>query len=63
MQGQYAGRPVTATVETSCGHCGEAMSIETDGDTFATAAAAAEPLVFAPAINLRKVGPNIIDGF
>ncbi len=54
---------MTATVETSCGHCGEAMSIETDGDTFATASSGTEPLVFAPAINLRKVGPNIIDGF
>ena len=65
MQGQLTGASASAvaTIDTTCGHCGEPITIDTDGATFADAHGDAAPLVFAPQVDLRALRPNIIDGF
>jgi hypothetical protein len=63
VKGQLDRDNATAVIATSCGHCGESISISTDGCTYADASGDARPLVFTPIVDLRKLKPNIIDGF
>ncbi len=63
VQGRLTGRTVEAVVATSCGHCGEPISLSTDGHARA-ASDRGSPLVFAPLVDFRRwKEPSIIDGF
>ena len=65
MQGRLRNEKLTFTIETECGHCGETLHLEIDSElNYRLLEADAEPLVYAPLMDLAKLeDPSIIDGF
>ena len=64
MQGQLRGEKLTALVETECGHCHRPLAITVDSDlNCEVQTEEAEPLVYAPLMDVQKLEPSIIDGF
>ncbi len=56
---------MSVTIETECAHCHRPLRLEIDSQPACRALdTGAEPLVFAPMVNLRKLDdPSIIDAF
>ena len=65
MQGRLRNEKLTFSVETECGHCGKTLHVEIDSElNYRVLEADADPLVYAPMIDLTKLeDPSIIDGF
>ena len=65
MQGRLRNEKLTFTIETECGHCGEPLHLEIDSDlNYGVLEDSAEPLVYAPLLDVNKLeDPSIIDGF
>lgn len=65
VQGRLRNEALSISVETECGHCGEPLHLEIDSElNYRVAEAGAEPMVYAPMLDLTKLDdPSIIDGF
>jgi len=67
VQGRLRNEYLSISVETECGHCGAPLHLEIDSDLnfeVAEAHAGAEPMVYAPLLDVTKLDdPSIIDGF
>jgi hypothetical protein len=65
VQGRLLGRRLTATVQTSCAHCGKPMTFDLDSEmVFMNRSPGSEPVVFMPDVNWEEhKEPSIIDAF
>ncbi len=64
VQGHLTGRRVTAAIATECAHCGRSFEVEVDSSLrYRVPTPGAEPLVSTPFVDVRALGPSIIDGF
>jgi hypothetical protein len=63
VQGELRAEPVEISIETSCGHCGDRLTMTVDSDSDAKIGQAdADPLVFLPQIDWAAIKqPPIID--
>jgi hypothetical protein len=65
VQGRLRNAPLTVTIRTECGHCGEPLQIELTHELhFKLPQGPREPLVFQPFVDLDSLkDPSIIDAF
>ncbi|MBN1305024.1 MAG: hypothetical protein JXA13_11370 [Anaerolineales bacterium] len=65
MQGKLREKELSFTIQTQCGHCGEPLTLEIDSQlNYRVLQEQAEPLVYAPDLDVRKLEDlSIIDGF
>jgi hypothetical protein len=65
VQGRLRKEHLSVTIETACGHCGQAMHLTVDSDMRVSVHdESAEPLVFMPEIDWKTfTEPNIIDAY
>jgi hypothetical protein len=65
VQGQLHREPLSFHIETACGHCGQKLELDIDSQlNYRVLQPGAEPLVFAPLVDFKKLkDPSIIDGF
>lgn len=64
MQGHLRSEPIAVTIETECAHCSRSMQIEVDSELAYHVRDGADPLIFIPDVNFKKLrAPNIIDAF
>ncbi len=63
VEGRLRNQPVSATIQTSCGHCGQAAEFVLDSE-LTIRAGKAPGLLFHPTIDWSSFDePNIIHGF
>ena len=65
MQGQLAGRVVTAVIETACAHCSRPVQVEvTSSLACRVITPGAVPVISVPLVNLKRLkDPSIIHAF
>jgi hypothetical protein len=65
VQGQLRKESLSVDIITECAHCSRLMRIKIDSELNHTVAVeGAEPLVFIPLVNFKKLtDPSIIDAF
>ena len=65
MQGQLRQEKLSFVIESECGHCHRPLHFEIDSDlSYRVVQEDAEPLVYAPLIDVHKLqDPSIIDAF
>ena len=65
MQGQLAGRELTAVIETACAHCSLLVEVEvTSSLAYRVITPGAVPVISVPLVNLKRLkDPSIIHAF
>ena len=64
VQGHLRNESLTITFRTECGHCAKPLGIEVDSECGYRVEPKAEPLVFLPLVDFKKIkDPSIIDVF
>jgi hypothetical protein len=65
VQGHLRGQALKVLIETTCAHCGEAISLEVSHDMQARVLTPdAQPVIFLPPVDFKHLAdPSIIDAF
>jgi hypothetical protein len=65
VQGRLRNEHLTATIQTSCAHCGRPFQLEVDSELkYRLEDETIQPLVFLPGVDWSTFSqPNIIDGY
>ena len=64
MQGHLRKKPLSVSFETQCACCAEPFRIDIDDELSYAVVGEAEPVVFMPIVNFKKVkDPSIVDVF
>lgn len=64
VQGHLRNESVVVTIRTECAHCSLSMRIEVDSELRYRVAEGADPLIFFPLVDFKKLKePSIIDAF
>jgi hypothetical protein len=64
VQGHLRNESLAVAFRTECAHCGRSLRIEVDDQLIYRVADAAEPLIFVPLVDFKKLkDPSIIHAF
>jgi hypothetical protein len=62
VQGRLRNQPLAVTINTSCAHCGQPMTLNMDSDLAFQAEEGCEPVIFIPDVDLTGLEDESIIG-